>query len=144
MYTLEKRVGFGCTLGVDYSGNTSFGVIANIIDGDKMDAKWKVANTSLLSDKADTYSKTSYAPGTLKFTIAYDPLNSDYTNLKTAFLAVNQPAPNWQVSFPDAGTGNGSGATTDTFYAHVVGLSREVKKDSFLVCEIELQLTGGI
>jgi|ERR1017187_233865 hypothetical protein len=141
-YTFEKRVGFGVTLGWDSTGGSSYAVIGTVVDGDKFEAKWKTANTSLLSDKAETFSKTSYDPGELKFTINYDPLASDYTNLKTSFLAVNATAPAWQVSFPDSGAGSGS--TTETFSGHIVGLSREFKKDSYLVCEVTIKLTGGI
>lgn len=141
-YTYEKRVGFGVTLGWDSAAGSSYTVIGTVVDGDKMEAKWKTANTALLSEKADTFAKTSYDPGELKFTLNYDPLSSEYSALKTSFLAVNATAPTWQISFPDSGAG--SGATTETFSGLIVGLSREFKKADYLVCEITIKLTGGI
>ena len=135
----EERVGLGCTIGWDSTGGTSYVVIGSVVDGDKVESKWKTANITLLSQKAERFSKTSYDPGQFKFTVIYDPLSTEYANLKTSFLAANSVAPNWQISFVDAGTGNGSGATTDTFAAHIIGLSRDVKKAEFLMCEITLQ-----
>jgi hypothetical protein len=145
-YGYEKRVGFGATISWDSAGGSTFVVIGTVVDGDKNDAKWKTAKTSLLSEKADTFSKTSYDPGEFKFTIIYDPLDTEYQALKTAFLAVNEPAPQWELSFVDSGSesGSGSGDCSDTFFAHVVGLSREVKKEDFLTAEVTLKLTGTI
>lgn len=141
-YTYEKRTGIGCTLGWDSTGGTTYVALGTVVDGDKFEAMFKTANTSLLSDVGETFAKTSYDPGTFKFTVIYDPLASDYTNLKTNFALVNALAPHWQISFPD--TGSGSGATTDAFFGHIVGLSRELKKGDFLVCEITVKITGTI
>ena|ERR1700722_6502774 len=141
-YSNEKRVGAGCTLAWDSTGGTTWATLGTVVDGDKFEAMWKTANTSILADVGETFAKTSYDPGTFKFTVIYDPLDSEYAALKTNFATLNVLAPHWQISFPD--TGAGSGSTTDTFFGLIVGLSREVKKADFLVCEITVKLTGVI
>ena len=137
-----KRRGIGCTIGWDVTGGTSYSALATVIDGSKTDAKFKTVMDALLSEVADTYSKTSYTPGTFKFTLNYDPLSSEYIALKANFLLVNAVAPSWQLSFP--ATGSGSGATSESFAAHITGLGREVVKEKYLECEIELTISGPI
>lgn len=138
---LYERVGLGCTIDWDSTGGTSFTPIGSVVDGEKTEAKAKTAKTALLSDTWDTFAKCSIDPGEFKFTIAYDPLYSEYHSLATSLAAVNTVAPNWRLSFPD--NGNGSGATTETFRGLVVAMSREVKKDSFLIAEVTIKLTGN-
>ena len=141
---INKLVGFGAVIAWDSTGGSSFVTLATIVDGDKTEAKWDTANTTLLSEKAQTHAKTEYNPGELKLTVAYFPGGTEYQSLKTSFLAVNAPPPQWQITFANDGEGNGSGLTVETFYANVTGLSREVKKKDFLVTEITLKLYGGI
>jgi len=140
--TIAKRVGFGCTIGWDVAGGSSYQTIASVVDGDKTEAKWNVANTSLLSDKAQTFAKTSYDAGELKLKLNYDPEDSEYVALKASFVAVNVIAPTWLLTLPDVG--NGSGSATESFSALIVGLSREVMKDNYMECELTLKLTGAI
>src|SRR4051794_23824596 len=125
MTTANKYVGYGCTLNWDATGGTSFAALGDVVDGDKVDSKWKTANTSLLSEKADTFRKTSYDPGSFKFTVVYDPAASNYTDLLASFVSVNVPAANWQIQFPHVASGSGSGPA-ETFFGYIVGLSREV------------------
>jgi hypothetical protein len=140
-----KRSGTGVTIGWDVDGGTSYTLIGIVVDGDKTEAKWATAKTSLLADSADTFVKTSYDPGEFKFTVVYDPDDSGYQALEASFKDVNCPPPSWEITFPDQDcTGIGSGSTTETFSAHIVGLSREVKKDNFLMAEVTLKLTGAI
>jgi hypothetical protein len=141
-YTFEKRIGLGCTIGWCSSGSTSpIVVLGTVVDGDKTEAKAKTANTSILSDVWETFSKASIDPGEFKFTVVYDPLASDYQNLATSLAQVNALPPYWQLSFPD--NGSGSGSTTEEFYGHVVAMSREIKKNDFLMTEVTLKLTGN-
>jgi hypothetical protein len=141
---LNKLVGFGSVIAWDSTGGTDYVSLATVVDGDKFEAVWATADTTFLSEKAKTCAKTEYDPGTMKFTIAYFPGGTEYDALKTAFLAVNAAPPSWQITFANDNEGAGSGLVPDTFSAHVVGLSRELKKKDFLVCEITLKLYGGI
>ena len=143
-YTFEQRVGSGCTLGWDSTGGSSYVVLGTVVDGDKFEAKFKTANISLLSDVAEKFSKTSYDPGSFKFTIVYDPLASEYLALKASFITINAPHPKWQLSFPDTTGGAGSGAATEIFTGPIIGLGREVKKDAFLMVDVEVKLSGAI
>jgi hypothetical protein len=81
-------------------------------------------------------------PGEMKICLAYDPLCSEYQALAAQLAVINGAPPNWKISFPDA-DGSGSGVTTETFHAHIISMSREVKKESFLVAEVGLKLTGN-
>ena len=143
--SIEKRVGMGCTISWDSAGGTSYTVIGSVVDGDKNEAKAKTAKTALLSEFWDTFAKVSADPGEFKFTIVYDPGASEYHSLATSLAQIDATAPTWQLSFPDNGLGfgSGSGAVVETFAGLVIGLSREIKKDDFLVAEVTIKLTGN-
>ena len=143
---MNKLVGFGSTISWDSTGGNSFVVLASVVDGDKLESKTSFAATTLLADTFVTKAKTEIDPGSLKFTIAYLPGGTEFEELKAAHILMNAPAPHWELSFiPDGeASGSGSGVVTESFYAHVGSLSREIKKKDFLVCEITLELTGPI
>lgn len=141
----NKLVGYGTVIAWNSSGlTTPLTNFATIVDGDKTEAKWATADTTLLSEVAKTCAKTEYDPGELKLTFAYFPGGTEYQSLKTAFLAVNDAPCYFQLTFANDGEGAGSGLTTDVFYGHVVGLSREVKKKDFLTSDVTIKLYGGI
>ena len=148
---LEKLVGQGAVIAVDFLGGTSYVPLATVCDGDKLgESKWKMANTSLLAQAGDTFAKTSYDPGTFKISVIYRPGESVYESLKTNFKAFNAPAPHWQITFATndsewgAGSGSSGATTVETFYGHIDGLSREIKRDSFLMAEFSIKLDGDI
>jgi hypothetical protein len=143
-YSVEKRVGLGITIGVDFSGGTSYATVVSLVDAGKVEAKADTVKTSLLSDVIHTWSKTGVDGGDLVITIAYDPLFSEYTNFQNALTLMNSAPPGFQISLPDAGTGNGSGAATEAFKAHVTGVGKELKREGFLTCDVTLKSYGNL
>src|SRR5579884_3592801 len=128
--SLTKRVGLGTVLSVDTTGGTTFVALASIVDVINSEAKAKDVDTSLLTDLFDTFLKGNIDGGSVTFTIAYDPADTNTTQiLGTLFASTSQTLANWQITF--AAVGGGS-AAHETFLAYVSGLTRAIKRDGFL------------
>lgn len=139
---VNKRIGYGMTLGVDTAGGASFTTLGALVDGTKeSDAKGTTGDTSILTDVFMTFSKSQVDPGETSFTIAYDPDEATSTTLKALLASTNATAPTWRITFP-AGTLGAGTITTKTFSAHLTGMGREVMKDNLVTASITLKKTG--
>jgi hypothetical protein len=140
--TVNKRVGFGVTLGVDTSGSTTFTSLASIVTPPKgPGAKKEMADTAILSDKYKTYAPSQIDPGETHFTIAYDPDDATTTILTGLLGSVAATAANWKITYPSGSTGAGS-TTNETFKAHLVEFERVIETNKLIVAEIKLKNTG--
>jgi len=142
MSGINRRIGLGCTLSVDPTGSTAYQAIGAIVDGFKgPSAKAETVDITLLSDGYKQFGKSHTDPGETTFMIAYDPDDTSSATL-AGLLAPTQTPANWQITY-GPGTGGAGTVTTETFKAHLTGMSREVAKDKFLTCEITLKNTGN-
>jgi len=142
--TINRRVGFGNTLGVDSTGGTSFVTLGAVIDGWKgPGAKKEAIDISVLSDADKQFGVGQKDWGEVTFSIMYDPDETTTTTLETLFNSVSQVAANWRVTYGTGSTGSGT-IKTRTFLGHVVGLSPEVKVNEHLMCEVTVKVSGAV
>ena len=141
--TINRRVGLGFTLGCDAANGTSFTTLGAIVDGWKgPQGKKETVNISVLADTYMVFGVSQIDGGEVTFKIAYDPDEATSTTLNTLFAQVNQTPANWQIHYPVGSNGSGS-TVSETFHAHVVGLSKEVKVNELMTCEVSLKITGS-
>lgn len=141
--SVNKRIGYGMTLGCDPNGGTSYTTLGAIVDGLKDgDAKADTADTTLLADTYKTKSKGQVDPGEASFTIAYDPDEATSTTLATLLGTASATPPTWIVTLPAGTLGSGS-ITTKTFAGHLTGMGREIMKDKMITCNITITKTGN-
>lgn len=134
---MDKRIGYGCTLGVDPAGGVTFTTIAAIIDGwSGPDTSADDVETTVLGDKYKTFARAQIDPGTVQFEIAYDPANA--TNQTLVDLYDSGDVASWQITFNDVG----NGSATETFNGYVNSFSREMTKGSLVKATISIKVSG--
>lgn len=137
---LEKRIGFGCKLGVDTSGGSSYDEIGSVVDGwTGPSAAADEVDTTILSDTWKTFMKASIDPGSVSFQIAYDPNDTDCQGINSLLASTSTTLATWQVTFPDVG----SGTDTETFTGFVTSLDREVSKTGLVMATIGIKISGN-
>jgi hypothetical protein len=137
---LLKRIGFGCTLGVDPAGGTAYSVLGNIVDSiDGPEAKTVEVDTTLLGDKYKTSAGADVDPGNVTYEILMDPADTSYTTLSA--LLGNSNLGNWQVVMPPPPGATGS-AISQTFLGYVAGMSRAIKKAEKLSAKVTVRVSG--
>jgi hypothetical protein len=137
--SLTKRIAFGITLGCDPTGGTAYATLGAVVDGfDGADAKTEVVDTSVLADKYHTKGGAQIDPGTVTFTIAYDPLDTATTTVLTGLLTSSVVA-GWQVTYPIIGAET---QQKDTFKGLVSGFKITAKKQNMLIAEVTIAVSG--
>jgi len=138
--SLVKRIGYGCTLGCDPTGGTSYAVLGAIVDGWKgPEAKADEADTSILVDKWKNSQPAQVDPGSMTFQIAYSPEDTGTTTVLTGLLTSGVVA-GWEVTLPAVSPGT---AQTKTFSGYVSGFSPDVKKANLVVADVTVRVSGN-
>lgn len=137
---LERRSGLGFLLGCDSTGGTTFVNIASIVDGlDGPSATSDDADVSILSDTYKEFRKGQTDPGEVTFMIAYDPKDSTSWLLAAMIGTLQNPPPNWQITYPDVGTGS----DTETFRGYLKSMGRSIKKNELVQATITIKVSGS-
>lgn len=137
--SLTVRTGLGFTLGVDPTGGTSFTTIASLVAPPKRSGvKADTPDVTILSDQFKQFAKSQIDPGSLTYSIAYDP-NDTVTTTLNSLLTQITPTPKWQISYP-AGTGSGA---MESFKAHLAEISQTIEVDKLVTAEITLKVSGA-
>lgn len=140
--TLQSRVGYGWTVGVDSTGGTSFTTLGAVVEGFKgPGAKRDKVDITLLSDLWKRFAGAQIDPGELAFTIAWDPGDATTTQTLTALLkSTSGVEPNWQLTYPAFG---GGGSGSQTFKGILLGFSPTVMEDKMATSEVTVQVSGN-
>ncbi len=142
--TLNRRTGYGHTLSVDAANGTSFTVLGAIVGGwSGPKIKKDAPDITVLSDTYKQYGVSQIDGGEVTFQIMWDPDEASSTTVNTLLAQMNQVPANWKVTYGAGPQGSGT-IVTETFHAHVVGVSKEVKVGNALVSEITLKITGVV
>ena len=137
--TLERRIGYGFTLGVDSTGGTSFTTIGGIVDGmDGPGATSDTADVSILTDKFKRKRKAMVDAGQVTLSVAYDPADSTAHLLATLLADLTNVA-NWQINFPDQGT---SLSQSETFTGILTGMARKAQRKNLVVVDLTIDVDG--
>jgi hypothetical protein len=137
--SLTKRVGLGVILNCDPTGGITYTALGSIVDHiDGADAKTTVYDSSLLTDKFTTKGGAQIDPGSVTFTIAYDPLDTSTTTVLTALLASSAIA-GWQLLYPIIGT---EVQQKEPFKGLVSGFKRGVKKGAMITADVTISVSG--
>jgi len=134
-----KTIGFQVTLGIDYTGGSTYvvqGVIVDKIGG--QNAKTDMGDTTLLSDVFKTFLPASTDPGSLSFEVGWDALetnaSSGGTYGKLAHAQKTGQVLGCQIT--------GMSGSVETFQAYVESVGREFSKNKLNVVPVTLKLTG--
>lgn len=134
---LSKRLGFGCTLGVDPAGGSSFTTLGNVVDGvTGPGATATDVETTVLSDTWKTFAKADIDPGSVSFMIAYDPDDTNTQTLVDLLGSTSSTLPTWQLTF------SGSGSNTETFTGYLQAFERVAQKGALITANITIKISG--
>lgn len=146
---LQRRIGFGVTLGLDLNGGANYNTLGAIVNAIKNSGtKADVADVSILSDTYKQFAKGQIDPGEYDFEIAYDPgdttANTNTTaRLQTAHAATGMNTYPFQITLPSIASPGTATAQTINFSAHVISLGITIEKDKLLICPVKLKVSGN-
>lgn len=136
---LTKRISNALTLSVDTAGGTTYTALANItkeISGPS--AKREAIKMDLLTDLYDTKQGGSVDGGQYKFSIAYDPSDTNSSLITGSFGAsyatLATALPHWKVTY--------ASGVTETFFGIVTGFDKKGEKNTMVIGDITIDVSG--
>lgn len=147
--SLQRRIGYGVTLGCDVNQGTNYNTLGAVVNDIKFNpTKADVADTSILSDFWKQFAKGQVDPSEVDFEVAFDPGDNSGNSQTTAILKTLHAAsgPNtypFQLTLPAIASPGSNVAQTINFSAHLISLGIGIAKDKLVVAQVKLKLSGN-